>query len=1066
MKIQNLSVIAFALLCSLGFQTALAAEECNASLFAGGIGKRTNPYKISTPQELQNLNECLGESHHYVLTSDIVLSGDWQPIGKNSSHPFSGKLDGKGHKVLGLKINSFSEDRVGLFGYVSSGAELKNIVLEIDGTVRGLNNVGGLVGENWGKIIDSYVSGNVSGNEHVGLIAGYNYGTISGSYVTGNVFGNQYVGSLAGYNNEGTVSDCYANTAVVLGSNYVGGLAGYNKIGSKIKNSYFVGSVTPVTATCALVDGEPVVTCHPTEKVASVADFRTTYSYDGYTISASNVVCDGVIPKNKPTCGTIIVEPSSSSEEEESSSSIEEEESSSSIEEESSSSSVLVIVPACFIEGCYISSGSTVNVPPPTYSCGESVIASGAKFSLTSGNHANISSNAPNNWNDSYTAHGISTSTGTDRDVYMWNIACDGEQALPNGVKDTKDEALVIKCGTIHTVKTEADCPAGSTIMSSSSVNSSSSVAGATEPSSSATGETDGTCAYQSSWCEGKTPTPNTTTKPGVGECVFVKTITHIRPASGGGTILINGDTCNKVSTECDTKSVKDGGYYVYLKSGSFSSNLGWEVTAGAPTCGGSTDVSSSSSTASTPSQFTPVTLALNPGNSTDELNFNWYSGTGTGTDKTFVRLFKNEEHIGDFKGDYNAASSGNRQHKATVTALESSTVYKYQVSNDSISWSQEYEFITPSTNGNFTFAAISDIQPSCGNSSECPEASTGSYTGIGPWKAIAAKIKAAGATLIVNAGDHAEYGYETEFRSYFSPPELRSIPTAPVMGNHDWKGQSTNSTFEYHFNLPNLVSGMKANYNGMAANYYFLYNRVLFIGLNTAPYPGGLSNTNFETAKAAAPPYIEDFTTTIDAAKNAYSPLQYDFIVVTYHKSTNSVTSSSAGHEDDPDVRAYVAVGLQRLMTEKGVDLVFSGHNHIYVRSKLMYNDRPSEEDPETEGKGTYYMTLKPAGITRNYAGATIGWTNSDRTNFVSVYPFFTRELSNGRYAPVSYYTHSQYGKTTATNGDLPGYSIIEVNNGVMTIKSYEQDGTTVFDEFEIRPTLPKYSEYSEYQE
>ncbi|GBU26240.1 hypothetical protein R83H12_02935 [Fibrobacteria bacterium R8-3-H12] len=152
---KKLMIMIFTLLCCLG--TAFA--QCNAG-------------SISTPTQLQNLNQCLGDSYknnNYFLANDIDLSGiTWQPIG-NSSNPFSGKLDGKGHKVFGFKINSPSADYVGLFGYVSSSAEIKNISVAINGTVRGKNYVGGLAGYNLGKISNSYVTGNVSGNEYVGL---------------------------------------------------------------------------------------------------------------------------------------------------------------------------------------------------------------------------------------------------------------------------------------------------------------------------------------------------------------------------------------------------------------------------------------------------------------------------------------------------------------------------------------------------------------------------------------------------------------------------------------------------------------------------------------------------------------------------------------------------------------------------------------------------------------------------------------------------------------------------------------------------------------------------------
>jgi hypothetical protein len=879
MKIQNLSIIALALLCSLGFQTAFAAE-CGASapLFAGGAGALTDPYKISTPQQLQNLNRCLGESYknnYYVLTHNLDLSSDfgltnWTPIGQNSSNAFSGKLNGNGKTVSGLKISN-SSDYVGLFGYVSSGAEIKKI----------------------------HITGDVSGKDYVGLIAGYNKGTISSSYVKGKVSGNQYVGSLAGYN-EGTIIDCYAIVPAVVGSGYVGGLAGFNKGGGTVKNSYFVGSVTPVLTT------------------------------------------------------------------------------------------------SCFISGCYVSSNSTVNVPPPTYICG----SGNARFSYTNGN-------GPFEWNNSLPTDGKNVVVSMD---------CNGNP---------------IECGTIHAVKTVADCLVAS---SSSSVP----------------------CDYESSWCDGKIPTFNPTTKPTTGQCVFVSDYSVLTLASTGtNKIFINGTPCEGTSTKCaSNKPPKiDGGYYIYVQTGAISSQTAnYSITEGSPNC----EYSFANSSSSSSPQF--ITLGLNPGRNTSELNFNWYSGTGT--DKSFVRLLKNGDSI-YFTGTSGTASTGYRYHKATVTGLEPGTEYKYWVSNDGTEWSQKYTFKTPKP-GPFIFAAVADVQPSCGNVSgttACLATTECADSVIGAWQNIAKKIDEAKAALIVNAGDHAEYGCENEYRGYFSPKELRSIPTAPIVGNHD-DMSSTGRNFNYHFNLPNIQQGGATYSNSISNNYYFLYNRVLFIGLNTAPYP---------STSSPAEKYISDFKATIKAAKTAHSPLQYDFIVVTHHKSTNSITNctndacsstdpKSAGHTLDSDIIAYVGAGLQELMTKEGVDLVLTGHNHLYVRSKLMYNDTLSENDI-----GTLYLTLKPASITRNYAGAyDIGYNTTDWNKYVNSYPFikdFYETRNNIKYyVPISYKIHSRYGTTTATNGDRPGYSIIEVSNRVMTIKSYEQDGTTIFDVFSITPNLPKF--------
>jgi len=235
-----------------GFRIIAAA--CGTG-FAGGTGTEDDPYKIADARNLDAISNC--SDKYYELQKDIDLgnyianaSTGWQPIGS------SGKFNGNGHKVSGLWINRPAQNRVGLFGYVSGGAELRNIGVEIDdgnGGVRGYDNVGGLVGGNDGTISNSYATGSVtvvSTNNYsvVGGLVGRNErGTISNSYATGSVTGSSYVGGLVGRNERGTVSNSYATGSVtgsVTGSgNYFGGgLVGQNE--GTVSNSYATGSVT------------------------------------------------------------------------------------------------------------------------------------------------------------------------------------------------------------------------------------------------------------------------------------------------------------------------------------------------------------------------------------------------------------------------------------------------------------------------------------------------------------------------------------------------------------------------------------------------------------------------------------------------------------------------------------------------------------------------------------------------------------------------------------------------------------------------------------------------------
>lgn len=169
--------------------------------------------EISSENDLKKLAETVNGGDdksgvYYRLTTDIVLSGKWTPIG-TAADPFNGIFDGGGNKIGGLYISS-DNDYQGLFGYVGKGGKIKNL------TVTGGGNKN---------------EADVTGGSYVGAIAGYSSGTIENCTVDINVDGgssSQYIGGVVGYNT-GTVSSCLnEDTRPVSGHADVGGIVGYN----------------------------------------------------------------------------------------------------------------------------------------------------------------------------------------------------------------------------------------------------------------------------------------------------------------------------------------------------------------------------------------------------------------------------------------------------------------------------------------------------------------------------------------------------------------------------------------------------------------------------------------------------------------------------------------------------------------------------------------------------------------------------------------------------------------------------------------------------------------------
>ena len=214
----------------------------------GGLGTDKSPYEISTADELKNFatavngkdDQTADTDAHAKLMNDIDLNGNetnqWTPIG-NISNSYSGTFNGAGHTISGLYIDSSDTDYKGLFGFVGSEGTVQN--LTVTGSVKGDDYVGGVVGDNRGRVTNCHNIGEVSGNQ-VGGVVGRNSGNVENCYNTVSVSGGMCVGGVVGVNS-GNVENCY-NTASVSGLDSVGGVVGHNS--GTVENCYNTGKVS------------------------------------------------------------------------------------------------------------------------------------------------------------------------------------------------------------------------------------------------------------------------------------------------------------------------------------------------------------------------------------------------------------------------------------------------------------------------------------------------------------------------------------------------------------------------------------------------------------------------------------------------------------------------------------------------------------------------------------------------------------------------------------------------------------------------------------------------------
>ena len=211
-----------------------------------------------------------------------TIAGGWVPIGDDSS-PFNTTFEGNRRTISNLYINTTTLVRVGLFGSLGSGVQIRNLGLEggsvsstarfarvgslagesnastiracyakvdVEGTGAG-PQVGGLVGRNSeGILIANYSTGDVTGGDYasVGGLIGFSSGKriISACYATGDVTGGDYasVSGLMGFNYNGTTSACYSTGSARGGTEAkVGGLVGRNFSGT-ISACYATGDIS------------------------------------------------------------------------------------------------------------------------------------------------------------------------------------------------------------------------------------------------------------------------------------------------------------------------------------------------------------------------------------------------------------------------------------------------------------------------------------------------------------------------------------------------------------------------------------------------------------------------------------------------------------------------------------------------------------------------------------------------------------------------------------------------------------------------------------------------------
>lgn len=159
---------------------------------------KENFIEISSAEKLFEISKKVNEADQeylygkFILTKDIDLKGKkWIPIGKDESHPFSGKFDGNGFSIYNFVVADKHLEYGGLFG-VLKNSEISN--LTVDGIIKAGVCSGTLAGFNDGGLIAccscacSIITNKISGG-----FVGKNNGVIAQCFTVGTIYKNHVI---------------------------------------------------------------------------------------------------------------------------------------------------------------------------------------------------------------------------------------------------------------------------------------------------------------------------------------------------------------------------------------------------------------------------------------------------------------------------------------------------------------------------------------------------------------------------------------------------------------------------------------------------------------------------------------------------------------------------------------------------------------------------------------------------------------------------------------------------------------------------------------------------------
>lgn len=371
--------------------------------------------------------------------------------------------------------------------------------------------------------------------------------------------------------------------------------------------------------------------------------------------------------------------------------------------------------------------------------------------------------------------------------------------------------------------------------------------------------------------------------------------------------------------------------------------------------------------------------LILQPGDTNNQMLVNWLTPQKGGYDVQYCRKVDDFYNYTELEME-RVEIEGQYCYKARLSNLRAGETYSYRLCNrKNGAHSEVFNFTTAKQGEGVKFLFVGDPQIGAGESVQQDGEAWKRTLEVG-------KHILPNAEFLISAGDQSDSSKTDiaieEYYEFRSPDELKNIPVAVNKGNHD----TVKEIYEEQFMPPGVWDD---------ANYYFARDGVLFFALN--------SNSG-------------SYATQIEYLKKAIQNTNPEWIIVTMHYSM-----FSAGPHSDEEKILNLRKVYNEAFSELDVDLVLSGHDHLYARTYLM-------KGMKSTGNAS---GLKKQGETLYLSG-----TSSTGSKFY--------EKESGKKGYIAFYD----GETEKT----PLISAITIQGKTLTIKTVRTTDMSVFDEITIR--------------